>query len=198
MRAANERIFAPAGLRVRICKAPAMRALAKVPWVVTPRPSRMKRLARYVGDAVLWMPLSVPPIQDRVRNVMDDPPAVDLSIADPLVRRMKPYGGYIHPTTFDVPPPNPPSNVVNKLSDYAVNLRRKNLTKKAEDGAARRQILAGVPVTRELTKRDKKVMKKLAKGKERQVRRKVIEDDRRESRANEKVLWLVIVNEDEG
>ncbi len=41
-------------------------------------------------------------------------------------------------------------------------------------------------------------MKKLEEGKEIQIRRKVIEDDRRESRAIEKGLWLVIVNEDEG
>ncbi len=124
-----------------------MRALAKVPWVVPPpRPPRMKRVARYMGDTVLWLPLTVPPVQDRIRKVMDDPPTVDSSIADPLVRRMKPYVGYTLPLTFDVPPPNAPSNVVKKLSDYAVNFRRKNWTKKVEDGAARRQILAGVPV----------------------------------------------------
>ncbi len=70
--------------------------------------------------------------------------------------------------------------------------------KRAENKAARRQILAGVPVTRELTRKDEKVVKKLANGKEHQIRRKVDKDDRKESRTNEKVLWLVIVTEDEG
>ncbi len=165
-----------------------MRALAKVPWVDEPRLSRRKRLAKYMSYVGLWMPPSMPPVQN----------SVDPRISDPLVRRMMPYEGYVLPMTFDVPPPNAPSNVVKKLSDYAVNRRRKNLTKKAEDIAARRQILAGVPVTRELTRKDEKVMKKLARGKERQIRRKVNKDDRKESRMNEKVLWLVIVNEDEG
>ncbi len=131
MRAANERIFAPAGLRARICKAPAMRALAKVPWVVAPpSPPRMKRVARYMGDTVLWLPLTVPPVQDRIRKVMDDPPAVDSSIADPLVRRMKPYVGYTLPLTFDVPPPNAPSNVVKKTVRLRCQLQEEELDEK--------------------------------------------------------------------
>ncbi len=95
MRAANERIFVPAGLRVRICKAPAMRALAKVPWVDEPRPSRMKRLAETMSKVYLWKAPSLPPVQNRV----------DPRISDPLVRRMMPYEGYVLPMTSDVPPP---------------------------------------------------------------------------------------------
>ena len=71
-------------------------------------------------------------------------------------------------------------------------------SKKAEDAAAQRQIFAGVPVTRELTRKDKKIIKKLEKGKHRQISKKVKKQDKKERRTNEKILWLVIVNEDEG
>ncbi|KLO19417.1 hypothetical protein SCHPADRAFT_885332 [Schizopora paradoxa] len=187
MRAANERIFAPAGLRVRICKSPAMRALAKVPWVEAPPPSKLKKLAEYMSTVGLWMPPSPPP-----GHVPVDP-----RISDPLMRRLAPYEGYYLPMTRDVPPPRSSPNVVNKLSDFAVNFRRNSLTKRAENANARRQILAGVPLSRELTRKDKKVLKKIAKGKGHKIGRKVYKDDRREARANENILWLVIVNEDE-
>ncbi len=193
LRDANARIFAPAGLRVRICKTPAMRALVKVPWIVPPsRPSCIKRLTRRIKRS------SSAPAEDRVRPVIINSPLIDPSISNPLTRRIKPYEKHFLPITFDVPPPIAPSGVVNKLSDYAVNLRRTNLTKRAESVAARRQLLAGVPVTRELTWRDRKVIKKLAKGKEDEIRRDVVKGDEKELRSNEKILWLVIVNEDEG
>ncbi|KLO19416.1 hypothetical protein SCHPADRAFT_924360 [Schizopora paradoxa] len=188
MRAANERIFAPAGLRARICKSPAMRALIKIPWDEA-RPSKLQRFRDYVHMETIgwWIPPPPPPGYKTL----------DPRIADPLARRLAPYDGYMSPISFDVPPPGPPSSLMKKVSNYAVHRRRKNLTKKAEDAAARRQLLAGVPVSRELTKKDLKVIKKLGKGKHNQVSKKVQKEEMLEKRANEKVLWLVIVNDDE-
>ncbi|KLO19418.1 hypothetical protein SCHPADRAFT_935222 [Schizopora paradoxa] len=193
MRESNERIFAPAGLRARLCKTPAMRALARVPWVVAPgRPCFVKRM---VGCKA--KPPPMPALSRGGPLIRAKPPIVDSTVSGSLTRRMKPYEDYSLPITFDVPPPAPPKNIIVKMSDFAVNRRRNEITKKAENATVRRQLLAGIPVTRKPTRSDKRIMKKLANGKEEEVRKAVAKGDKRESKSNEKILWLVIINEED-
>ncbi len=66
LRAANERIFAPLGLRVRLCKTPALRKLVEHPEMGKEEPSKLKKFGQSAGNVILapptpyqWAPPSV-------------------------------------------------------------------------------------------------------------------------------------------
>ncbi|KLO04530.1 hypothetical protein SCHPADRAFT_947630 [Schizopora paradoxa] len=84
LRAANERIFAPLGLRVRLCKTSALRSLVDHPDAGNPKPSKLKKFGQGAGDVLLQLPFPV--IKKVVRMFMDKPPPVDPRVNDPLSR----------------------------------------------------------------------------------------------------------------
>lgn len=200
LQAANARIFAPLGLRARLCKTPALRVLVGHPDAHHEEPSKLKKFGQSAGDVILHLPLPI--MKKIVRSVMDKPPPIDPRITDPFVRRLMIMHGYILPVEYGpaIPPPSNPEGVMDKMNGYAVGRRRAQVDKKEQDAAVRRQILAGMPVTREggMTKKDRKMVKKASKGKDRKLKKKVELDALHEHRANEKLVWLVIINEADG
>ncbi|KLO14088.1 hypothetical protein SCHPADRAFT_996883 [Schizopora paradoxa] len=177
LRAANERMFAPLGLRVRLCKTSALRTLVDHPEAGKPEPTKLKKVGQTAGDIILRLPLPI--VKTIVRFVMDKPPPIDPRITDPLTRRLMVMQGYILPVLHGpaLPPPSNPSNVLDKMNGFA--------------------ILAGMPVTREggLTRKDYRTMEEVSRNGTRRLKDKVDADARREHRANENLIWLVIINE---
>ncbi|KLO04618.1 hypothetical protein SCHPADRAFT_947574 [Schizopora paradoxa] len=197
LQAANARLFAPLGLRARLCKTPALRVLVNHPEARSEEPSKLKKFGQSAGDIILHLPLPI--TKKIVRALMDKPPPIDPNITDPLTRRLMIMHGYISPVDYGpaLPPPSNPDSVMGKMNGYAVGKKRAKVDKKEQDASARRQILAGMPVTREggMTKKDHKMMKDISRGKTRKIKKKVELDALHEHRANEKLIWLVIINE---
>lgn len=201
LRAANERIFAPLGLRARLVKTRALRVLVDHPDAGKPEPSKLAKFGQGAGEVILHLPL--PLTKKLVRALMDKPPAIDPRITDPLERRLMGMHGYILPVEHGpaLPPPSNPTGTLDKMNGFAVGKSRGKLNKKEQDAAARREILAGMPVSREggMTKKDREMAKKVAKGKDKKKLRTKVEDDaRHEHHAFEGLIWLVIINEADG
>lgn len=146
------------------------------------------------------MHLPLPLTRMVVRSLLGKPDAIDPSITDPVMRRMMLVRGYVLPVNFNMPPPARQDGVLGRMNGFAVGRRNKRVAKETDDVAARRRILAGMPVTRDggETKKDRKMAKDVAKGKDRKLKRKVDDDNRKEHRANENLVWLVIINEADG
>ncbi|KLO05944.1 hypothetical protein SCHPADRAFT_861819 [Schizopora paradoxa] len=199
LRAANERIFAPHGLRVRLIKTPALRALVGHPEADKPAPSKLKQFGQTAGDVVLRLPLPLPFVKRGIRALMDKPPPIDPRMTDPLARRLMVMQGFILPVAHGpaIPPPVKPDGVLDKMNGYVVGKRQTKVDKQARDAAVRREILAGMPISREggMTRRDYKMARRASRGRTRRLKTKVEEDARREHRNNERLVWLVILNE---
>ncbi len=150
LRAANKRIFAPLGLRVRLCKTPALRKLVDHPEVDKDPPSKLKKFGQSAGNVILRLPLPI--MGTAVRFFMDKAPPIDPRNADPLTRRLIIMQGYVLPVEHGptIPPPSKPDKILDKMNGFAVGRKRKNVDKSARDAAVRRQILAGMPVEEEL------------------------------------------------
>ncbi|KLO14734.1 hypothetical protein SCHPADRAFT_939285 [Schizopora paradoxa] len=107
--------------------------------------------------------------------------------------------GYILPVEHGpmIPPPSNPTKVLDKMNGFAGGMSRNKVDKREQDATVRRQILAGMPVTREggMTRRDQRSVRMASRGRKRRLQDKVEDDARREHRANENVIWLVVINE---
>jgi len=191
LRAANERMFAPLGLRVRLCKTPALRKLVDHPEAGKEEPSKLKKFGQSAGDVVLRLPF--PLMKKAARFFMDKHPPIDARITDPLTRRLMFMQGYILPVEHGpaIPPPSKPDKVLDKMNGFAVGRKRGKTNRKARDVAVRREILAGMPVSR----RNYIMTMMKTRGSSQRLQTKVEDDARREHRANEKLVWLVIINE---
>ncbi len=194
LRAAHERMFAPLGLRVRLCKTPALRKLVDHPEAGKEEPSKLKKFGQSAGDVVLRLPF--PLMKKAARFFMDKHPPIDARITDPLTRRLMFMQGYILPVEHGpaIPPPSKPDKVLDKMNGFAVGRKRGKTNRKARDVAVRREILAGMPVSR----RNYIMTMMKTRGSSQRLQTKVEDDARREHRANEKLVWLVIINEADG
>ncbi len=185
LRAANDRIFAPLGLRVRLCKTAALRNLVDHPEAGKPELSKLKKFGQGAGDVILHLPFPI--MKKVVRMFMDKPPPIDPRITDPLTRRLMGMHGYILPVEHGsaIPPPSNPTRVLDKMNGFAVGRTKGKADKKAQDAAVRRQILAGMPVSREggMTRKDYRTARRASGGRDRKLRKKVEDDARREHRA---------------
>ncbi len=202
LRAANDKIFAPLGLRARLCKMPALRALVDHPDVGISQPSKLKQFGQTAGDVALRLPIPIPFVKKGIRFLMDKGPAIDPRLTDPLARRLMVLDGYILPVAYGyaIPPPAKPDGVLDKMNGFVVGRRSGKVDKKARDAAVRREILAGMPITREggMNRRDYKTARRAARGRTRRLKNRVADDARREHNNNERLVWLVIINEADG
>jgi len=201
LRAANERIFAPLGLRARLVKTSALRVLVNHPDAMKAEPSKLKRFGRATGDVVLRLPIPFPVVRSVIRSMMDKVPEIDPRMTDPLARRLMTMHGYILPVEYGpaIPPLAKPDKILDKMNGFAVGRKRGKVDKQDRNADVRRKYLAGIPVTREggMTRagRDYLMLLRVSSGSASKLKDKVENDARREHRANEKLVWLVIINE---
>lgn len=131
LRAANDRIFAPLGLRARLCKTSALRSLVNHPEGGKEEPSKLKKFGQTASDVVLHLPFPI--TKKIVRFFMDKPPPIDPRITDPLTRRLMGMHGYILPVEHGpaaIPPPSNPTKILDKMNGFAVGRTQKKVDKR--------------------------------------------------------------------
>ncbi|CAK5284057.1 unnamed protein product [Mycena citricolor] len=126
LRAANQRLFKPKGLVVRLCTTAAMEHLVMHSGTGK-GPSALSKIGRGVGTVLLHAPL---PFSSRiVRAIADKPPTVHASISSvgdgrsmPLStqRRLASLDGHALHVDLDVPPPAKVSGVMDTMASWGV------------------------------------------------------------------------------
>ncbi|KLO15427.1 hypothetical protein SCHPADRAFT_938779 [Schizopora paradoxa] len=200
LRAANERLFAPVSLRVRLCNTRALRVLVGHPNATNEKPSKLKKFGQKTGDVVLSLPLPI--MKKAVRFFMDKAPPIDPNITDPLTRRLMIMHGYILPVEYgrSIPPPSNPNKILDKMNGFAVGRKSNKVEKKERDAADRRARLAGMPLSMEgRMSKDYRRSRSASESKDtdKKLKQKVDADALQEHRANENLVWLVILNEED-
>ncbi|KZP01795.1 hypothetical protein CALVIDRAFT_594474 [Calocera viscosa TUFC12733] len=140
LRRANREYFEARGLRVRLCRTAAMRALVGKDEAVA-SPHRSVRIARSIGRPIENLMLKYPiiPGTGKLFERMHKPLAPvdahsELSVTE---RRLKDLQGFICPLEFDVlPEPTKPEDLVGKMNDLAVRMD-KNAALNRENRAVR-------------------------------------------------------------
>lgn len=217
---ANKEFFAPRGLRVRICKTAAMRQLVGL----GAEPEKGKLAA--AGHTAETIALQLPIIR-RVYNRVAAPPPVPSS-CDPNLpssmaqRRLASLEGHALPLDFEVPPPAPQEKITEKAQGMSMRLEQSRERKKEAKATRNRELLAiaegratslsspplidpNNPSKKEL-KQARRMEKKAHKAqlagmdpkKLKKLQNKVLLDDRVEYNANQDLLWIVLLNADQG
>lgn len=145
---ANEVYFAPRGLHVRLCKTPALRALA------TTTPIKKKSTLSKVGKSAKTIGLHLP-LTSLLINALSAPvPKVDpYSTTDASGRRVAAFQaeGLIAELDRNVPPPKKPEGMVDKMNELGVKVERWKAAREERAVQKKRQALANpVSSSREL------------------------------------------------
>ncbi|KAK7048548.1 hypothetical protein R3P38DRAFT_2505441 [Favolaschia claudopus] len=128
LRAANQRLFKPKGLVVRICTTAAMQQLVMHSGTGE-GPSTLNKIGRGVSSILLRAPL---PLTHRIiRSISDKPPKVPASISTagdgqkmPLAtqRRLASLEGHAMTLNLNMPPPAKPQGIMDTMGSWTVKL----------------------------------------------------------------------------
>lgn len=234
VRRANEEYFAPRGLRVRICRTPAMRQLiGRDP---TPDPTAQKSVsskttnfAKGAGRVAETVVLHLPIARKIYNRVAPSPPSIEPGMAGGMsARRLDVLEGHALPLSFDVPPPAPEEGIMDKASGLSVRLQTWRASQAEAKVDRKRQLLAiqegrATSLTprpsqsssgssqnvltqawdwRQSRKDDKAVRRSTRRGKygrvNRNLRTRVEIADRKEWNATDRLLWVVLLNAEQG
>ena len=225
LRAANQRLFKPKGLAVRICTTAAMMAL------ITSEEERKKtrmekaknvlnKTGRYAGIVLLKLPI---PFSSRIVRAIADPAphiapsASDISVSGQqamqlmVTRRLKLVEGHALPLDLNVPPPSKPQGIMEVMNSWAVKYDTYKGNKREEKrNTNRRLISGGVPLTRREAKAQRKHLRRLERRKynsggplsmilgpkESRLERRVKNEELLEHWGHDNVLWVVVMNAD--
>ena len=219
---ANTEFFAPRGLRVRICKTAAMRQLVGLS--TEPEKSKLAKAGHVAETIVLHLPI-VRKVYNRLAP--PPPPAVsfDPNIPSTLAqRRIASLEGHSLPLDFDIPPAAPPEKIMQKAQGMSVRLEQWQQRSSEAKANQSRQLLAiaegratslpprppsnsSNPLTqawefRQARRQRKKEWKARMAGfsdkKMRRLQNKAMLEDRKELNATENLLWLVLLNAEQG
>ncbi|KAK0195140.1 hypothetical protein F5146DRAFT_1024354 [Armillaria mellea] len=213
LRAANQRIFKPRGLSVRLCTTNAMLQLISNGGGEPPKISMINKIGRTAGTVLLWLPI---PFSSRiVRAIADKPDKIAPSEGPKknlvLKRRLQAIEGLALPLELDdIPPPHKPEGMMDKMNEYGVRFDKYRNNKKEKKNETRRRELArleagGSDLSRwerlqrmrmEHNKRRGGLISSILGPKESKLERRVANADLLEHWGTEKVVWIVIMNED--
>ena len=127
-------------------------------------------------------------------------------------RRMADLEGYIYPITWDIPPPKTPDALLDKASELAIKLRIWQ-GKKADSKAMRNRRLLAISegraqpqysnnaedYDRKTRRKERKAEQRAKRGKSSaNLKGKVAKADRLERNATSDIVWVVILNADQG
>ncbi|KAF7298809.1 hypothetical protein MIND_00828500 [Mycena indigotica] len=150
LRAANERIFHPRNLSVRLCTSAAMQEIVKHSGNGA-GPSTLDKIGRGVGTVLLHAPI---PFSSRiVRSIADRPPKVPPSISSvgdgqymtlSTQRRLAALEGHALPVNFEVPPPAKPADIMGSINQFGVKFDTWRTNRKESRIESRRRELARV------------------------------------------------------
>ncbi|KAK0505044.1 hypothetical protein EDD18DRAFT_1274563 [Armillaria luteobubalina] len=214
LRAANQRIFKPRGLSVRLCTTAAMLQLISNAGGEPPKISMINKVGRTVGTVLLWLPI---PFSSRiVRAIADKPDRIAPSEGSKknlvLKRRLQAIEGMALPLEIDdIPPPHKPEGAMDKMNEYGVRFDKYRNNKKEKKNETRRRELArleagGSDLSRwdrlrrmrmEHNKRRGGLISGILGPKESKLERRVANADLLEHWGNEKVIWIVIMKEEQ-
>lgn len=215
LRAANQRLFKPRGLSVRLCTTNAMMRLISNEGGEAPKISMMTKIGRTAGTVLLWLPI---PFSSRiVRRISDKPDKIAPSEGPKtnlvLKRRLQAVEGLALPLELDdIPPPQKPEGMMDKMNEYGVKLDKYRHNKKEKKNETRRRELArleagGSDLSRwerlqrmriERNKRRGGLISAILGPKETRLERRVANADLLEHWGTDKVVWIVIMNEEKG
>ncbi|KAI5121178.1 hypothetical protein M0805_005979 [Coniferiporia weirii] len=223
LRHANAEYFAPRGLRVRICKTAAMRQLIGLdaPTLGPQGSGRFTNYTKAIGRTAETVALHVPGIRKVVNHHAAPVPAIEPSAPEKAAaRRMLAFEGYALPLSFDVPPPPPFKNPIDKASGLTMRLQTWRFCRREADLNHKRQVLAfqdgrstSLPSTPTFSSSDgsqnrfektldqrrarnwQKAEQRAQSGKpSKRLRQGVEVADRLEWKSTENLLWIVLVN----
>ncbi|KAK7019940.1 hypothetical protein R3P38DRAFT_2536107 [Favolaschia claudopus] len=211
MRAANQRLFGPKGLAVRICTTAAMLHLV-MRTEKAAGPSRMDKIGRGIGAFLLTSPITIPLSGRIVRAIADKAPKVEVGgnssgteAEKPIIplstqRRLAALEGHALGLDFNVPPPVKPHGIMDKLGSWSVAFDSRNTRKSENKAEKRRHRLARVEeqlrAARAARGREKGpgLLNNIIGPTESKLERKVANADLLEYWASDKILWIVIMN----
>ncbi|KAK0225632.1 hypothetical protein IW262DRAFT_1357198 [Armillaria fumosa] len=214
LRAANQRIFKPRGLSVRLCTTSAMLQLISNGGGEPPKISMINKVGRTVGTVLLWLPI---PFSSRiVRAIADKPDKIAPSEGSKknlvLKRRLQVIEGMALPLEIDdIPPPHKPEGAMDKMNEYGVRFDKYRNNKKEKKNETRRRELARLEAGgSDLSRRDRLQRMRMERNKRRgglisailgpkesKLERRVANADLLEHWGTEKVVWIVIMNEEQ-
>lgn len=215
LRQANEQYFAPRGLRIRLCRTASMRLLLGMDPIETP--SKAMETAKAIGRGVESVALHLPVIKNIITRSLPASTAIDeRAESDFASRRVATTQGYSLPLDFNVPPPTMPTGASN--NDYALGIKLRQWQDARANAKAShaRQILAirnGAHDDTGLVDsfgRDGRLARKALKMAERDIRKgrvpmasrqdrmRVAIEDRNEETAAGGILWLLVLDEEQG
>ncbi|KAK0476689.1 hypothetical protein IW261DRAFT_1489605 [Armillaria novae-zelandiae] len=213
LRAANQRMFKPRGLSVRLCTTNAMLQLISNEGGEAPKISMINKIGRTAGTILLWLPI---PFSSRiVRAIADKPDRIAPSEGPKknlvLKRRLQAIEGMALPLELDdIPPPHKPEGMMDKMNEYGVRFDKYRNNKKEKKNETRRRELArleagGSDLSRrerlqrmrmDYNKRRGGLVSAILGPKESKLERRVANADLLEHWGTEKVVWIVVMNEE--
>ncbi|KAF9015897.1 hypothetical protein BDZ89DRAFT_1076087 [Hymenopellis radicata] len=193
---ANETFFGPRGLRVRLCKTPAMRALASP---FTPQPSTLAK----VGKTAQSIGLHLPIIRKVINRFADPVPQVDpYSPTDAAGRRIAALQaeGILADLDYNVPPPKKAEGIMDKMNEMGIKVEQWKAARTEKKTHEKRQRLAMVSQgggSRRDLRRQRKNERRAMRG--RRVRKTKLQTrveiaDRKEYSATDALVWIVILD----
>ncbi|KAF9015893.1 hypothetical protein BDZ89DRAFT_994837 [Hymenopellis radicata] len=193
---ANETFFGPRGLRVRLCKTPAMRALASPS---TPQPSTLAK----VGKTAQSIGLHLPVVRKVINRFADPVPQVDpYSPTDAAGRRIAAFQaeGIIADLDYNVPPPKKAEGIMDKMNEMGIKAEQWKAARTEKKTHEKRQRLAMVEQGGG-SKKDNRLQhrneRRAARG--RRVRKTKLQTrveiaDRKEYSVTDNLVWIVILD----
>lgn len=217
LRNANETFFAPRGLRVRLCQTLAMRRLLELdPAPAEGQGSKAAHYAQVTGRVLENGALHIPIVRKWIVRFDPPPKPVDVHAGRGQAERyMQPLKGMVLPLDFNMPPPAKPEGTMQQMSALAVKLDTWQQTRTQAKADRQRQLLAlantgsdeyglmneDSKAGKKARKIEYKAAKRIAKGRDpasHNLRTKVKIADKIEYNMSYAVLWIVVLNEEQG
>ncbi|KAG8991167.1 hypothetical protein FRB93_002872 [Tulasnella sp. JGI-2019a] len=216
LRNANENYFTPRGLRVRLCKTNAMRQLVGIDATPTEPPSKFMDTMKAIGNGAEGVGLRLPIVR-KIITRLHPAPVVDTHMgSDSTSRRLAVLQGYVLPLDFNVPPAQTPPGAMDKVSALGIKLgewqngRAQARAKRARDlqdirrggsdvsGMADQIGRAG----RRARKAERRAARDIRRGRipreSNKIRMRVAIEDRKEATSTNAILWIVLLNAEQG
>ncbi|KAF8343179.1 uncharacterized protein EI90DRAFT_3115695 [Cantharellus anzutake] len=203
---ANRTYFEPRGLRVRLMKTEAMHhfiGIGRGKEETSKLKNFFKGAGRTAEKAVFKIPLPIiGPIVGRTIIHFSDRQAPKVDPNDPrdaTHRRIAALYPHVFPVSTDVPPPLPPSSLLDKASALQIKLRNSKQMRTEAKGMRARRLLAaanGEATADYQTRRERRLARRAASGRRRARRRleyRAAKADRLEMLGTEGSLWIVLL-----
>ncbi|KAG9003693.1 hypothetical protein FRB93_010914 [Tulasnella sp. JGI-2019a] len=218
LRIANEAYFAPRGLRVRLCRTPAVRQLIGLDPTKDSKSSSFSESLKTTGMMVENVGLSVPIVRNAIVRLHPAPSVDTRIVPDATRRRVASLEGRCLPLEYDMPLPTKPNGKIEQMNALGVKMnvwqdeRSKAKANRARDMLASHQtgaplppsgpsnmlggFLSGTRIGSRLNQLSQRREARIAGSQigARRLKSKVAVADRKELSATMGMLWIVVIN----